>query len=226
MARRVQHRKKHRDSGRHKDSQILHDLKALLEGPAYSTCQGADGGSDRGSWSKSPIGRGELPTGLLAAWLARATPMEPGTAEVMQAKKMLGTDDRPASTLRNDGLSPPAKLTHMKKMLVVETAATSLEVQYSYIGSSSTCSDDDSLPPPPLLPGFRQAQVGEMFCLRDDMCGLVAACCIVILHTDLCMVAGSLGVLLRDGQSAAVWVRNTAMPPPALLPGGAAMPAV
>ena len=112
---------------------------------------------------------------------ASSVPLQP-----MQANYLHGIHERSASSLRTDSLSS--------------------QVQYSYIGSSSTPSDNDALPPPPLRPGFRQAQVGERFCLRDDICGLLAGCYIAIIPTDLCMVAGSFGVLLRHGHSAAVVV--------------------
>ena len=102
---------------------------------------------------------------------------------------------------------PPAILWEPQQS-ISSLGANSLlsQVQYSYIGSSSTPSENDALPPPPLLPGFRQAQVGERFCLRDNISGLLAGCYIAIIPTDLCMVAGSFGVLLRHGHSAAVVV--------------------
>ena len=120
------------------------------------------------------------------AFLHECEPTDP--LQPMQANYLHGIHARSASSLGTDSLSS--------------------QVQYSYIGSSSTPSDNDALPPPPLRPGFRQAQVGERFCLRDDICGLLAGCYIAIIPTDLCMVAGSFGVLLRNGHSAAVVVLN------------------
>ena len=52
------------------------------------------------------------------------------------------------------GSSRSVKLAHIRSLVVLESAATSSKVQYSYIGSSSSSSIGALLPPPALLAGF------------------------------------------------------------------------